>query len=122
METQAVVSQNTFAAEVGADSSVASQSGSYLEGDFAAGCRGRLPDTEARGDFATGVRSGRMQMTLGSFATGMATLRGGSLVCGDFATGQRIEGSDKRPPRARLRRSTHPQQSEVGAVAQPGRP
>jgi hypothetical protein len=61
------------------------------DGDFAAGQRALQSDARGRGDFATGMRSTPLLITVGDFATGLRTHRSAERVRGDFATGQRAE-------------------------------
>ena len=90
MEAHSLSSQYPLAVNDGCDSHVRKPSG-WLHGDFAAGCRWSESESHAsvRGDFATGMRSTPIPMTIGDFATGLRARPDAELVRGDFATGQR---------------------------------
>jgi hypothetical protein len=76
------------------DTRVASRPTNWSEGDFAAGFRTVESDAGARGDFATGMRSTMLSLTVGDFATGLRTRRAAGRVRADFATGQRTDPTD----------------------------
>jgi hypothetical protein len=66
----------------------------HLEGDFAAGLRGSVPDAGACGDFATGMRRTARRRVIADYAAGQHTLKVDGALRGDFATGQRAKRSD----------------------------
>jgi hypothetical protein len=88
MEAHPLSSQYSLAANGGPGTNTHDR---CYDGDFAAGCRRSpsQPDASPRGDFATGMRSTPIRMTIGDFATGLRNRRVAGLVQGDFATGQR---------------------------------
>ncbi len=68
----------------------------WYEGDYAAGLRSSDSRADLRGDFATGMRSGPLVMTIGDFATGQRT-RPVAALRGDFATGLRARERSGTP-------------------------
>jgi hypothetical protein len=91
MEAHSLSSQYGLAAGGGLGAQRRGRPSVPFVGDFAAGCRSSVSYAGARGDFATGMRSTHLPMTIGGFATGMRTQPVANLPLADFATGQRTE-------------------------------
>ncbi len=108
MDADSASSRHELAATDGTHVSRRARTG--YDGDYAAGLRALQSDAREHGDFATGMRSMALFMTIADVAAGQRTYSDAELVRGDFATGQHAERSatpsrDGQPaPHARARR------------------